>query len=152
MRELFWSDQLVYIAEIYQPIIIGALLFLLLLTALLAFSLFRHYRLCRMGVSENRFDHIWLRLKTTIGVAFVHMRILNEVYPGIMHFLIFWGSGLFITGKIIRVFSYAVEISNPPQAVFLYSSWISEFGAKRRFKRCLSSLHRETRPAGYTTR
>ena len=129
MRELFWADQLVYIQEIFKPVIISAVILFVVLVALLVFGLFRYYRLCGMGAKENRFDHIWLRLKTTIGVAFAHMRLLNEAYPGIMHFLIFWGSGLFVTGKIIRLFSYAVEISNPPQAVFLYSSWISEFGA-----------------------
>lgn len=129
MRELFWADQLIYIEEIFKPVIISTVILFVVIAALLAFGLFRHYKLLSMGASENRLDHIWLRLKTTIGVAFAHMRILNEAYPGIMHLLIFWGSGLFITGKIIRLFSYAVEIGNPPQTVFLYSSWISEFGA-----------------------
>jgi Fe-S oxidoreductase/nitrate reductase gamma subunit len=113
----------------YLPVIIGFLVFSLALIGLSAYGLFRHYMLWRMGDSENRFDHIWLRLKTTIGVTFAHSRILKEPYPGIMHFLILWGSVLFILGKLIRLFSYTVELSTPPQGVFLYASFASEIGA-----------------------
>jgi Fe-S oxidoreductase/nitrate reductase gamma subunit len=113
----------------YLPVIIGFLVFSLALIGLSAYGLFRHYMLWRMGGSENRFDHIWLRLKTTIGVTFAHSRILKEPYPGIMHFLILWGSVLFILGKLIRLFSYTVELSTPPQGVFLYASFASEIGA-----------------------
>jgi Fe-S oxidoreductase/nitrate reductase gamma subunit len=129
LLELFWEGQLVYIQEMYLPVIIGFLVFSLALIGLSAYGLFRHYMLWRMGDSENRFDHIWLRLKTTIGVTFAHSRILKEPYPGIMHFLILWGSVLFILGKLIRLFSYTVELSTPPQGVFLYASFASEIGA-----------------------
>jgi Fe-S oxidoreductase/nitrate reductase gamma subunit len=129
LRELFWAEQIVYIKDIYLPIIIGALIFLVALIGLLAFGLFRHYKLWHMGGVENRFDHVWIRLKTTIAVAFAHARTLREAYPGIMHLLIFWGSAIFIIGKVIRLFSYTVELSNPPQGVFLYASLASEIGA-----------------------
>ena len=55
-------------------------------------------------------------------------RVLREIYPGLMHFLIFWGSLLLILGKIIRLFSFAVDLTHPPQAIFLYASCISEIG------------------------
>jgi nitrate reductase gamma subunit len=45
-----------------------------------------------------------------------------------MHLLIFWGSVLLVLGKIVRLFGYTVELTNPPQAVFLYASWASEAG------------------------
>ncbi|MEA1958457.1 MAG: heterodisulfide reductase-related iron-sulfur binding cluster, partial [Chloroflexota bacterium] len=129
MGDLFWQSQLIYIDNIYKPVILGTLIFFVVLAAVFAFGLFRHYQLLSMGGKENRFDQIFTRLKTTFGVMFTHMRIINEPYPGIMHLLIFWGSALFLIGKVIRPFSYAVDISNPPQAVFLYSSLISEIGA-----------------------
>ncbi len=126
----FWSFQETEILNVaYKPVILGTLIFLVAVLALFAFGLYRHYRLLRMGGNENRFDNLWPRLKTTFNVAIAHMRIINEPYPGIMHLLIFWGSALFIVGKIIRPFSYAVQLSNPPQAVFLYASLISEIGA-----------------------
>lgn len=126
----FWSFQETEILNVaYKPVILGTLIFLVAVLALFAFGLYRHYRLLRMGGNENRFDNLWPRLRTTFNVAIAHMRIINEPYPGIMHLLIFWGSALFIVGKIIRPFSYAVQLSNPPQAVFLYASLISEIGA-----------------------
>jgi Fe-S oxidoreductase/nitrate reductase gamma subunit len=40
----------------------------------------------------------------------------------------FWGSALLIIGKIIRLFSFPVGLSNPPQRIFLYASLSSEIG------------------------
>ena len=129
MGDLFWTGQEIYIENIYRPVILGTLIFFVVLAGALAFGLFRHYQLLRLGTKENRFDQIFTRLKVTLTEVFAHMRIIKEPYPGIMHLLIFWGSALFIIGKLIRPFSYAVELSNPPQAVFLYASLISEIGA-----------------------
>ncbi len=129
MGDLFWTGQYIYIENIYRPVILGTLIFFVVLAAALAFGLFRHYQLLRLGTKENRFDQTLTRLQTTITEVFAHMRIIKEPYPGIMHLLIFWGSALFIIGKIIRPFSYAVQLTDPPQAVFLYASFISEIGA-----------------------
>ncbi|MCK4722190.1 MAG: hypothetical protein KAT75_02745, partial [Dehalococcoidia bacterium] len=129
MRELFWAGQELYIQDVFLPIIIGFLIFSSVLFALLAFTLFKRYTLWRLAGKENRFDHLWVRLRTTLSVAVAHFRILREAYPGIMHFLIFWGSALLILGKIVRLFSYPVGLSNPPQSVFLYASFASEIGA-----------------------
>jgi Fe-S oxidoreductase/nitrate reductase gamma subunit len=129
LGDLFWTGQEIYIENIYRPVILGTLIFFVVLAGALAFGLFRHYQLLRLGTKENRFDQIFTRLKITLTEVFAHMRIIKEPYPGIMHLLIFWGSALFIIGKLIRPFSYAVELSNPPQAVFLYASLLSEIGA-----------------------
>ena len=129
MGNLFWAGQEVYIENIYRPIILGTLIFFVVLAGAFAFGLFRHYQLLRMGGKESRFDQIPKRLQTAITEVFAHMRIIKEPYPGIMHLLIFWGSVLFIIGKLIRPFSFAVTISNPPQPIFLYASLMSEIGA-----------------------
>jgi Fe-S oxidoreductase/nitrate reductase gamma subunit len=68
------------------------------------------------------------RLKTFLAVIFANSKIGEEVYPGIMHFLIFWGALLIFLGKIVRLFSFLFELTNPPQMIFLYASFISEFG------------------------
>ncbi len=129
MGDLFWTNQNIYIENIYKPVILGTLICFVVIAGALAFGLFRHYQLLRLGTKENRFDQIFTRLKVTLTEVFAHMRIIKEPYPGIMHLLIFWGTALFLIGKVIRPFSYAVELSNPPQAVFLYASLLSEIGA-----------------------
>jgi len=45
-----------------------------------------------------------------------------------MHLCVFWGSALLIMGKIIRLFSFPIGLSNPPQRLFLYASLGSEVG------------------------
>jgi Fe-S oxidoreductase/nitrate reductase gamma subunit len=131
LRELFWAGQEVYLAEYFLPIIIGTLVFLPVIILLFAFGFGRHYRLWRLGKADNRFEHWRTRLKSTLAVAVANVRILRwgELYPGVMHTLIVGGTALLFLGKIARLFSYPVGLTNPPQSVFLYSSFASEFGA-----------------------
>jgi len=148
MQELFWESQLRFIHDIFPPILIGTAVFLFLFAALFGFSLYRLYWLSRLGKEDFGWVQVWkavtrpqigkwsrqlgdigTRLKTTLGVAFAHIRTLSEAYPGWMHFLIFWGALLLIGGKIVRLFSYTGEITDPPQAIWLYASLISEIGA-----------------------
>jgi len=130
LGELFWAGQLVYIEEIFLPVIIGVLIFIPVLLILFAFGFLRHYRLWKLGQPDDRSEKWFTRLMTTLAVAVANIRIirLKELYPGIMHMLIFGGSALLILGKIVRLFSYLVGIANPPQAIFLYASWVSEIG------------------------
>jgi Fe-S oxidoreductase/nitrate reductase gamma subunit len=125
----FWTGQLEYIHDIFKPIIIAILIFTPPLLALFALGFYRRYRLWHLGREDKRTDNILTRIKTTLGVAFAHLRLLSEAYPGWMHFLIFWGAAMIIVSKIIRLFSYVVGIDNPPQDVFLYASLASEIGA-----------------------
>ena len=128
-NQLFWTRQEIYITNIFLPIVIGFLVLCMGLLALFVLSFFRqHYRLWRLGKEEDRFDQVGKRLKTVLAVTFANSGIGKEVYPGAMHFLIFWGTLLIFLGKIIRVFSFPVGLTNPPQAIFLYGSFISEFG------------------------
>ncbi len=127
-RELFWAVQEVYIWRIFLPIIIGVLVFCAALVVLFALGFFRRYSLWRLGGTENRLGHIAERLKTTFAVTLAHIRIWREAYPGSMHFLLLWGTILLVLGKVVRLFSYPVGLSNPPQEVFLYASLASEIG------------------------
>jgi len=131
LRELFWTGQQVYINDIFLPIIIGVLVFSPLLVLIFAFGFRRRQRLWSLGKSDNRFGHWWTRLWSMLTVSVISIRIMrwNELYPGIMHALIFGGSALLIIGKIIRLFSYVTGITVPPQSVFLYASLVSEIGA-----------------------
>ena len=125
----FWTGQLEYIQDIFKPIIIAVLILSPLLIALFALGFYRRYQLWRLGREDKRTDSISTRIKTTIGVAFAHLRLLSEAYPGWMHFLIFWGAAMIVISKVIRLLSYPAGIDNPPQDVFLYASLASEIGA-----------------------
>ena len=56
-----------------------------------ASSVVRIVRELRIGKSENRFDHVPARLRTTLRVALGQSKILREPFAGILHVLIFWG-------------------------------------------------------------
>ena len=89
----------------------------------------RHYRLWHLGKEENRFDQVAQRIKGTLAVVFANARIGKELYPGTFHFLIFWGAVLIFLGKFVRLFSYPVGLTDPPQSIFRYASFLSEIGA-----------------------
>ncbi|MFC1918388.1 heterodisulfide reductase-related iron-sulfur binding cluster [Chloroflexota bacterium] len=130
LRELFWAGQEVYITEVFMPIIIVAAIFLPVIIALSVLGFGRRYRLWRLGQPENRSENWFSRLMTTLAVAVANIRILRvkELYPGLMHTLLFWGTALLILGKVIRLFSFA-GLTMPPQSIYLYASLIAEIGA-----------------------
>ncbi len=128
-HQIFWTRQEVYITKIFLPIIIGFLVFLIGLLALFVLTFWgKHYRYWRLGKGEDRFDRVATRLKTTLTVTFANFRIGEEFYPGTMHLLMLWGTILIILGKTVRLFSYPIGLTTPPQPVFLYASFISEIG------------------------
>ena len=125
----FWTGQEVYITKIFLPIIIGFLILFIGLLAIFALSFWRqHYRLWHLGKDESRSDQVAKRVKTLLSVTLGHQRFWRELYPGTMHFLIFWGAILIFMGKIVRLFSYPVGLTVPPQPVFEYASFVSEIG------------------------
>ncbi|UCH43641.1 MAG: 4Fe-4S dicluster domain-containing protein [Dehalococcoidales bacterium] len=126
----FWAGQEAFLTEVFMPIIIVALVALPVIGALFVFGFYRRYRLWKLGQPEKRSEEWFARLMTTLAVAIANIRILRvkELFPGIMHSLIFGGTALLILGKVIRLFSFGgVEI--PPQSIYLYASLISEIGA-----------------------
>src|SRR4030042_1001190 len=124
-----WTSQEVYIMKVFLPIILGFLVLFIGLLAVSAAAFWcRHYRLWHLGKAENRSDQRATRLKTLLGVTFGHVRFWKELYPGSMHFLIFWGAILIFLGKFVRLFSYPVGLTNPPQNIFESASFVSEIG------------------------
>jgi len=128
---MFWTEQMYFLQEIYKPVVVCVLALSPILMALFALSLYRRYRLWKLGQPDSRTNKILTRIKTTLEVAFVHLRLIRkgENFPGLMHLLILWGAVLIIVSKFVRLLSYPIGISDPPQEVFLYFSFISEIGA-----------------------
>ena len=129
LNQTFWKNQEILFREVFFPIVIGSLLLSLGLIVLFLLSFWRqHYRLWHLGKAEDCSGHWATRLKTVFAVALGHRRIWRELFPGTMHFLIFWGILLIFLGKIIRLFFYPVGLTTPPQPLFLYASLFSEIG------------------------
>ena len=129
LNHVFWASQQIYIMKVFGLIIIGLLALLIGLIVVFALSFWwRHFRLWHLGKAEDRLGQVANRIKTVLAEIFGHVRIWKEFYPGSMHFLILWGTVFIFLGKIIRLFSYPVGLTTPPQKIFLYASFLSEFG------------------------
>ena len=95
-RHIFWN---------IEPY--GIILYFLLipLAAILAYAFYRRYRLWRLGQPDNRFDNlgqrIWSFAVTGVVDGLIHRRFLRDPYPGLMHFLIFWGAIVFLLGAAV---------------------------------------------------
>jgi len=129
LAELFWAGQKVYITEVFVPVLIGVTIFLPVIAALFVFGFLRSFRLWRLGQEENRRDRWLTRLVTTLAVAVANIRIIRirELYPGLMHSLIYFGTALLLLGKVVRLFSLG-GITVPPQGIFLLASLVAEIG------------------------
>ncbi len=95
-REIFWN---------IEPY--GVILYYLLipLAIVLGYGLYKRYRLWRLGQRDNRLDNLgkrlWAFAVTGVVDGFIHRRFLREPYPGLIHFLIFWGATFFLLGAAI---------------------------------------------------
>ncbi len=102
--------------EIFWNIPNGTILYWLLIPLLLlvGYGIYRRYRLWRLGKPDNRLSNLWQRLRSFVvtGVVdgLIHLRFLRDPYPGLIHFLIFWGAVIFLVGAFIDfVTHYAVR-------------------------------------------
>ena len=79
--------------EIYWNITGGALIYLFFVVAVgfFAWTVYRRYRLWRLGGGEARFDRIPERLMGLLVEVFGQRRQLRRLYPGLMHTFIFYG-------------------------------------------------------------
>lgn len=55
------------------------------------FGIYRRVRLWKMGQPENRWQEGWKGIKDVLVFGFGHKRILQDLYAGPMHLVIFWG-------------------------------------------------------------
>jgi Fe-S oxidoreductase/nitrate reductase gamma subunit len=84
-RELYWNIQ--GHNWMYLLFLISLVFFI--------YGFYRHYKLWRLGQSENRVDNIGRRIANVFIYGFGHKKILREKLPGTMHFLVFWGFVVF---------------------------------------------------------
>jgi Fe-S oxidoreductase/nitrate reductase gamma subunit len=91
-REIFWNvgnvNLVVYLLSLVAVII-------------LILGIRKRIKLWRLGQPEKRTDQIWTRIKSVLWFGFGHSRTLKETYPGIFHFLLFWGFVILFLGTVI---------------------------------------------------
>ena len=84
-REVFWNIQYSYVMYILAAIAV----------AIWMFSLYRRYKLWRLGKPEDCTQDLgkrtWVFIRTTVIDVLAHKRFLRDPYSGIMHLIIFWG-------------------------------------------------------------
>jgi Fe-S oxidoreductase len=129
LSQLFWAAQQVYLMKVFLLIILCVIVLLIGLIAVFAVRFYyQHYRLWHLGKEEDCSGKRGERIKTLCGVVFANFKIGKELFPGAMHLLMLWGAILLFLGKIVRLFSYPVGVTNPPQTIFLCASFVSEVG------------------------
>ncbi len=85
--------------------------------------------LLRRARSENRFDHVWLRIKNVIVFVFGQKRLLQEKF-GIAHFIFFWGFVFYATTfwwSLIRGMFPILEVPYPDE-IFSVAFVLDIFG------------------------
>lgn len=115
-RELYWNIN--HTAKfLMYPLFLIAL-------AIFAFGMYQRYQYWKIGQKTNLKWDFGRFIKET----FLQKRILNELYPGLMHFGIFWGfTVLFLTTLIVAVqadFGIKVFTGN----VYLFFSFLADVG------------------------
>ena len=84
-REVFWNISYSYVMYILAAIAV----------AFWVFSIYRRYKLWRLGkpddCSKNIGKRIQVFIRTTVVDVLAHRRFLRDLYPGMMHLIIFWG-------------------------------------------------------------
>jgi Fe-S oxidoreductase/nitrate reductase gamma subunit len=67
------------------------LFFVLLALGIFSWGLRKRFRLWQIGREENRFDKMSSRLKFLLIEGIAHARILEDLYPGLIHLFLFLG-------------------------------------------------------------
>jgi Fe-S oxidoreductase len=65
-----------------------------------AFSILRLIKFLSIGKPDVRLDHIGLRIRRTLSVAFGQTKLLREPMAGFMHAFIFWGFCVLLTAVV----------------------------------------------------
>ena len=102
IRDTFWN---------IPPLVQNALyLGALIAIAVFAWGVYRHVRLWRAGLPENRFDHLGQRVKLVAKHALGQARTLSQAYPGIMHAIMFWGFLALFMGTVLATIDYDITL------------------------------------------
>ncbi len=100
IRETFWN--IPHWAEIAQYILAAVTMLVFL------YGVLRRILRWRKGRPEKRTGQFWKRIGSAIVQVVVQRRTLEETYPGIMHFTIFWGMLVLAFGTALATVDWDV--------------------------------------------
>ncbi|HEX9916387.1 MAG TPA: heterodisulfide reductase-related iron-sulfur binding cluster [candidate division Zixibacteria bacterium] len=112
-REIFWNVGAGIRIIIYILAIIP-LLFLI-------WGIYKKIKLWRIGKPEKKFDKIGKRILSFVSFGFFHQRFFRDLYPGLMHFFIFWGFVVLFLGTAVVMFQD--DIASPLFGIFFFHSY-----------------------------
>ena len=112
-REIAWNAGEIGVAVMYLLMIVQGLV--------LAYVGTRRYLIWRSGRPYGPLGHVGARLRKTLGVVFLHQRLIRPgyVYAGIMHLFIFWGFLMLFIGTLIVLLE--ADIMRPYFGVSFYN-------------------------------
>ncbi len=120
-REVFWNIQYSQVMYILNGIAV----------AFLVFSIYRRYKLWRLGrpddCSKNIGERIGVFIRTMVVDVLAHRRFLRDPFAGIMHLFIFWGFGILLLASALDAITHYTNqhiIGTP----YLWFSLISDLG------------------------
>ena len=119
-REIYWNipeHLLLYALAVVAAVIFG-------------YGLYKRYQIwCCIGKPEpgKRCDRIGERIQSLFNNAIIQLRVLRETYPGVMHFLIFWGFIILFIGAILDFIEILTGIKILYGVPYLYGSFITDF-------------------------
>jgi len=120
-REVFWNISYSYVVYILAAIAV----------AFWVFSLYRRYKLWRLGKPDDCFKNIGKRIGVFIRTAVVdvlaHRRFLRDPYPGMMHLIIFWGFVILLLASAIDAVTHYI-IGHIIGTPYLWFSLIVDIG------------------------
>lgn len=100
IRETFWN--IPHWAEIAQYLL-G-----LLTIIIFSYGIIRRVRRWLKGKPEKRTEDLWTRVRSVITQGIGQARTLQDPFPGIMHFTIFWGMIALFIGTILATVDWDV--------------------------------------------
>ncbi|MGA2367727.1 MAG: heterodisulfide reductase-related iron-sulfur binding cluster [Dehalococcoidia bacterium] len=113
-REIFWNIPFLVQISLYTAAVVAILL--------IGYVVSKRYKMWMLGKPDKRFDNPVKRIgefiKITILDAVFHRRFFRDVYPGIMHFLIFIGCALLFIGAGLDFLNH--YIFQPFNAAFIH--------------------------------
>ena len=95
---------------------------------ILVYAFYDRVRLWRRGTATHRTDRPGERIKGLILYVLGHWRVLKEVYPGFMHFCIFWGFAILFVGTGLEAFDHYSGLHFLKDTAYLAFSFVLEVG------------------------
>ena len=87
------------------------ILFILLSLAVFAYGWRRRSRMWKIGKEDSRLDNMAFRIKSLLVDGIFHRRILQDVYPGLIHLFIF--VGFIIPFAVVVIVQFMFTLPSP---------------------------------------